>query len=105
MAAGKDGAEPVGESADAEVVGEVQAGRQSHARRVGIDFPGVHREHGGLTAPVPVFFVYQTAFIDQNGALEFRPDVYQRDEEVWAHLRRATQAPVAEREQAGQRRG
>jgi murein L,D-transpeptidase YcbB/YkuD len=53
---------------------------------------------------VPVFFVYQTAFVDQNGALEFRPDVYQRDEEVWQHLHRATQAPVAERDQASQRR-
>lgn len=58
-----------------------------------------------LPQPVPVFFVYQTAFVDQNGGLEFRPDVYQRDEEVWQHLHRATQAPVAEREQAGQRRG
>jgi murein L,D-transpeptidase YcbB/YkuD len=57
-----------------------------------------------LPEPVPVFFVYQTAFVDQNGALEFRPDVYQRDEEVWQHLHRATQAPVAERDQAGQRR-
>jgi murein L,D-transpeptidase YcbB/YkuD len=58
-----------------------------------------------LPEPVPVFFVYQTAFIDQNGALEFRPDVYQRDEEIWDHLHRASQAPVAEREQTGQRRG
>jgi len=64
-----------------------------------------HTNSLSLPAPVPVFFVYQTAFVDQNGALEFRPDVYQRDEEVWAHLHRATQAPVAEREQAGQRRG
>ena len=43
-----------------------------------------HTNSLSLPAPVPVFFVYQTAFIDQNGALEFRPDVYQRDEEVWA---------------------
>jgi murein L,D-transpeptidase YcbB/YkuD len=58
-----------------------------------------------LPEPVPVFFVYQTAFVDQNGALEFRPDVYQRDEDVWLHLHRVAQPPVAEREQAGQRRG
>ena len=54
---------------------------------------------------MPVFFVYHTAFIAENGTLEFRPDFYQRDEEVWQHLHRASQAPVAEREQAGQRRG
>jgi hypothetical protein len=52
MAAGKDGAKPIGESAEAEIVGEVKAGRQSHAWRVGIDFPWVYREHGGLTTPV-----------------------------------------------------
>jgi murein L,D-transpeptidase YcbB/YkuD len=57
-----------------------------------------------LSEPVPVFFVYQTAFIGENGGLEFRPDFYQRDEEVWQHLHKAQQAPVAEREQSGQRR-
>jgi len=64
-----------------------------------------HTNSLSLPEPVPVFFVYQTAFIGENGALEFRPDVYQRDEEVWQHLRKASQPPVAEREQAGQRRG
>ena len=57
-----------------------------------------------LSEPVPVFFVYQTAFIGENGGLEFRPDFYQRDEEVWQHLHKTQQAPVAEREQSGQRR-
>jgi murein L,D-transpeptidase YcbB/YkuD len=64
-----------------------------------------HTNSLSLPQPVPVFFVYQTAFVGQNGALEVRPDVYQRDAEVWEHLHRATQAPVAEREQNGQRRG
>ena len=63
-----------------------------------------HTNSLSLPEPVPVFFVYQTAFIGENGALEFRPDVYQRDEEVWQHLHRASQAPVAEHEQVGQRR-
>jgi murein L,D-transpeptidase YcbB/YkuD len=58
-----------------------------------------------LPEPVPVFFVYHTAFVDQNGALEFRPDVYQRDEAIWQHMRRMPQAPVAQRDVAGQRRG
>src|SRR5689334_16756506 len=64
-----------------------------------------HTNSLSLPEPVPVFFVYQTAFIGENGALKFRPDFYERDEEVWAHLHRTTQAPVAEREQPGQRRG
>ena len=54
---------------------------------------------------MPVFFVYQTAFVDQNGAIEFRPDAYQRDDEIWQHLRRMPQAPIAQGELAGQRRG
>jgi hypothetical protein len=35
----EDGAQPVGELAMPSV-GEVEAGRQAHAWRVGIDFPG-----------------------------------------------------------------
>ncbi len=58
-----------------------------------------------LPAPVPVFFVYQTVFVDADGTLAFRPDVYQRDDEIWQHLQPARQAPVAQREAAGQRRG
>jgi murein L,D-transpeptidase YcbB/YkuD len=58
-----------------------------------------------LPEPVPVFFVYQTVSVDQNGALEFRPDFYQRDEEIWQHLRRMPQAGIAQGDVAGQRRG
>ena len=57
-----------------------------------------------LPEPVPVFFVYHTAFVDQNGAIEFRPDFYQRDDEIWQHLHRMPQAPIAQGESAGQRR-
>lgn len=64
-----------------------------------------HTNSVPLPEAVPVFFVYQTAFIGQNGALELRPDVYQRDGEIWEHLHRASQAPVAEGEQSGHRRG
>ena len=52
---------------------------------------------------MPVFVVYQTAFVDTDGTLQFRPDVYSRDQEIWPHLHSVRQAPVAERE-AGQRR-
>ena len=57
-----------------------------------------------LPAPVSVFVVYQTAFIDIDGALQFRPDVYNRDAEIWPYLHPVRQ-PVAEREPPGQRRG
>jgi murein L,D-transpeptidase YcbB/YkuD len=57
-----------------------------------------------LAAPIPVFLVYQTAFVGPNGAIEFRPDVYDRDQEIWQHLHPARQAPVAEREATSQRR-
>ncbi len=58
-----------------------------------------------LPAPIPVFLVYQTAFVGADGGIEFRPDVYHRDEEIWQHLHPAGQAPVAQREPAGQIRG
>jgi murein L,D-transpeptidase YcbB/YkuD len=58
-----------------------------------------------LPAPVPVFLVYQTAYLDEGGALEFHPDVYQRDDEIWQRLHPARQAPVAQREPLSQPRG
>jgi murein L,D-transpeptidase YcbB/YkuD len=57
-----------------------------------------------LPAPVPVFVVYQTAFVDSDGTLQFRPDVYNRDAEIWPHLY-PVQQPVAQREPPGQPRG
>ena len=57
-----------------------------------------------LPAPIPVFMVYQTAFLGANGTIEFRPDVYQRDDEIWQHLHPAGQAPVAQDSPMSQRR-
>jgi murein L,D-transpeptidase YcbB/YkuD len=54
--------------------------------------------------PVPVFVVYETAFADADGRLQFRPDVYGRDAEIWEHLDPERRA-VAEREAPGQRGG
>lgn len=39
-----------------------------------------------LPRPVPVFVTYQTAFVDADGALQFRPDFYNRDAEIWRRL-------------------
>jgi L,D-transpeptidase YcbB len=58
-----------------------------------------------LPTPVAVFLVYQTAFLDADGTIAFRSDVYDRDQEIWQHLHPAAQAPVAQGEAAGQRRG
>ena len=57
-----------------------------------------------LPTPVPVFMVYQTAFLGGDGSIEFRPDVYQRDDEIWPHLHAVGQAPVAQDAPTSQRR-
>ncbi len=50
-----------------------------------------------LPAPVPVFVVYQTAFVDAEGRLQFRPDFYRRDAAIWEKLqpRQKAQEPAA----------
>jgi murein L,D-transpeptidase YcbB/YkuD len=39
-----------------------------------------------LSRPLPVYLVYWTAFADADGEIEFRPDVYGRDERLIAAL-------------------
>lgn len=58
-----------------------------------------------LPAPVPVFVVYQTAILGADGQIKFVPDTYRRDEEIWQHLNPGQQAPVAQHEPDGKRRG
>jgi len=59
-----------------------------------------------LAAPTPVFLVYQTAIAEANGTVQFHPDIYGRDAEVWQRLHPAHHAPVAQdRESGSQRRG
>ena len=69
-------------------------------RNVGMGY--THRK--SLAGTVGVFFVYQTAFAEPDGRIEFRPDFYQRDEAIWAHLQRSAQVPMAQHEPAPERR-
>lgn len=39
-----------------------------------------------LARPVPVFVLYWTAWIAEEGTLQFRPDVYGRDTDILAAL-------------------
>ena len=57
-----------------------------------------------LPAPVSVFLVYHTVFVDTDGTLQFRPDVYHRDAEIWPYLY-PVRTPFVERAPPGQPRG
>jgi murein L,D-transpeptidase YcbB/YkuD len=59
-----------------------------------IETDGTHRT--ALPQPVPVFVTYETAFANADDRLEFRPDPYGRDAEIWTKLDPERQ-PVAER--------
>ena len=64
-----------------------------------------HTSRRVLPAPMPVFIVYQTAYVESDGSIQFRGDPYDRDEEVWRYLTRAQQLPIAQDSAVGQRKG
>ncbi len=45
-----------------------------------------------LSMPMPIFVVYETAFVDTAGTLQFRPDFYNRDAAIWEQLQGPPQA-------------
>jgi murein L,D-transpeptidase YcbB/YkuD len=55
-----------------------------------------------LPKPVPVFVVYETAFAEFDGRVQFRADVYGRDADIWQYLDPKGRA-MAERGAADQR--
>jgi murein L,D-transpeptidase YcbB/YkuD len=56
-----------------------------------------------LPAPLPVFLVYQTVLVE-GGAVEFRKDFYQRDDDIGRGLSRTAPLPMAEQAPSSQRR-
>jgi murein L,D-transpeptidase YcbB/YkuD len=66
-----------------------------------VDVGYTHRQ--SLPSPLPVFLVYQTVFFE-GGAVEFRKDFYQRDDDIWHALARTPQLPMAEQVPSSQRR-
>jgi murein L,D-transpeptidase YcbB/YkuD len=64
------------------------------------------RTHGRLLpTPMPIFIVYQTAYPESDGSIQFRGDPYQRDDEIWQRLTRSRALPVAQDSAGGQRKG
>jgi murein L,D-transpeptidase YcbB/YkuD len=58
-----------------------------------------------LPNPVPVFITYQTAYVGNDGQLQFRHDAYKRDDAVARHLIPTEQPPVAGQDSGAPRRG
>jgi len=58
-----------------------------------------------LPTPLPIFIVYQTAYVESNGSIQFSSDPYERDDEIWQRLTRAQQPPLAQDSAVGQRKG
>jgi murein L,D-transpeptidase YcbB/YkuD len=64
-----------------------------------------HTSRRALPVQMPIFIVYQTAYVESDGSVQFRGDPYERDAEIWRYLTRAQQLPVAQDSPAGQRKG
>jgi murein L,D-transpeptidase YcbB/YkuD len=64
-----------------------------------------HTSRRVLPTPMPVFIVYQSAYVESDGSIQFRGDPYDRDEEIWRYLTRAQQLPLAQDSAASQRKG
>src|SRR5215471_13189500 len=64
-----------------------------------------HTARRALPAPMPIFILYQTAYVESDGPMEFRADPYERDDEIWRYLTRAQQVPVVQDSPESQRKG
>ena len=64
-----------------------------------------HTNRRALPVAMPIFIVYQTAYVESDGSVQFRGDPYERDAEIWRYLTRAQPLPIAQDSPAGQRKG
>ena len=64
-----------------------------------------HTGRRALPESMPIFIVYQTAYVESDGSIQFRADPYDRDDEILHYLTRAQQLPVAQEAAAAQRKG
>lgn len=64
-----------------------------------------HTNRRTLPGPMPILLVYQTAYIESDGTVQFRSDPYERDDEIYRRLSRAQRLPLAQESAAGQRKG
>ena len=69
------------------------------------DYVTARKEGSRERKPLAVFIVYQTAFPDNEGIVQFRRDGYQRDNDIAQKLTRAPQPPLAARVAPNQRGG
>jgi murein L,D-transpeptidase YcbB/YkuD len=69
----------------------------------GIDVGTTNRHN--LAQAIAVFIVYQTAFVDAEGTIEFRQDFYQRDNDIAQRLAHGPQPPLAQQNPSNQRGG
>jgi murein L,D-transpeptidase YcbB/YkuD len=58
-----------------------------------------------LPTPLSIFIVYQTVYVESDGSIQFRSDPYERDDDIWQHLTRSQQPPIAQDSAVGQRKG
>jgi L,D-transpeptidase YcbB len=65
----------------------------------------VHTARQELPAAIPIFLVYQTAYVEPDGSVQFRSDPYERDDEIWHYLVHPVALPVAQESAIGQRKG
>ena len=78
-------------------------GQSTEAINKGIALGYTNRR--ALPGAMPIFIVYQTAYVESDGSIQFRGDPYERDDEIWQHLTRSQQPPLAQQSAPSQRKG
>jgi murein L,D-transpeptidase YcbB/YkuD len=85
------------------MLAQLLLGQSLEAIDKGISLSRTNRQT--LPNPLTIFIVYQSAYVESNGSIQFSSDPYGRDDEIWQHLTRAHGSPVAQDVATGQRKG